>query len=73
MAYDLSDIKGRAIWNNGTTFVEIQTPFISDKVLTNEIQTIGEEFKNGTRKLYSLPFSAQAEVEEDKNESIKEK
>lgn len=72
MAYELPDIKGRAIWNNGTTFVEVQTPFISDKVLANEIKTIGDEFKNGTKKLYSNPFTAQAEVEEDKKETTKE-
>ncbi len=72
-AYELPDIKGRAIWNNGTTFVEIQTPFISDHVLASEIKKVTEEFKNGTKKLYSQPFTAQAEVEEDKKENPEEK
>lgn len=71
MAYELPDIKGRAIWGNGTTFVELQTPFISEKVLMDEIKQLAAEFKEGQRKPFNSPYTAQAFVEEDQqNKSI---
>jgi S-DNA-T family DNA segregation ATPase FtsK/SpoIIIE len=65
MAYELPDVKGRAIWGNGTTFVELQTPFISDKVLTDEIKQLTTEYKDGKRKSFNNPYTVQAVVEED--------
>lgn len=65
MAFELPDVKGRAIWGNGTTFVELQTPFISDKVLKDEIKQLTAEFKEGKRKTFNSPYTAQAIVEED--------
>ena len=73
MAYELPDIKGRAIWGNGTTFVELQTPLISDKVLKDEIALLAAEFKEGKRKPFRIPFTAQAIVEgEEQAETVKD-
>ena len=72
MAYELPDIKGRAVWGNGTTFVEVQTPFISDDVLKDEIKSIHQEFIDGKRKSYSQPFSAEAMLESEKPEDTDE-
>ncbi|MCY4644412.1 MAG: FtsK/SpoIIIE domain-containing protein, partial [Bacteriovoracales bacterium] len=36
-AYSLPDIKGRGIWKDGNRFLEVQTPFISDRELEDEI------------------------------------
>lgn len=68
MAYELPDIKGRAVWGNGTTFVEIQTPFISDKVLIDEIKELCAEFRDGKRKSFKLPFKTQAEFNDEFSE-----
>jgi hypothetical protein len=53
MAYSLPDVAGRAIWASGNTFLEIQAPFMSDEQFKEEIEIIGEEFKNNSRKCYS--------------------
>ncbi|MCT4642791.1 MAG: FtsK/SpoIIIE domain-containing protein [Bacteriovoracaceae bacterium] len=50
-AYALPDIKGRAIWKGGNKFIEVQTPYISEKELEEEISGIQElydskKFKN---------------------------
>ena len=49
-AYALPDIKGRGIWKAGNKFIEVQTPFISDEELDQEILEIkskldGKEWK----------------------------
>lgn len=50
MAYELPDIKGRAIWNCGNDFFEVQTPFLSESMIEREISTFKEEFSSGQRK-----------------------
>ncbi len=50
MAYELPDIKGRAIWNCGNDFVEVQTPFLSESMIEKEISLFKEEFSSGARK-----------------------
>ena len=50
-AYALPDIKGRGIWKDGNKFIEVQTPFISDEELEQEIAELkgrkeGDGFKN---------------------------
>jgi S-DNA-T family DNA segregation ATPase FtsK/SpoIIIE len=67
MAYDLPDIKGRAVWANGTTFVEVQTPFIKDEVLVSEIKSVKSEFESGTRKNFDIPFNVDLESQADKS------
>jgi len=43
-AFELPDIKGRAIWASGNDFIELQCPFISDDELKAEIEVIQEKF-----------------------------
>ena len=62
MAFELPDVKGRAIWANGTTFTEVQTPFVKEEVLKDEINKIKIEFETGARSNFSLPFKATIEV-----------
>ncbi|MBX3034592.1 MAG: hypothetical protein KF865_11765 [Bdellovibrionaceae bacterium] len=50
MAYELPDIKGRAIWNSGNDFIEVQTPFLSESMIEKEISAFKEEFSSGKRK-----------------------
>ena len=57
MAYELPDVKGRAIWNCGNDFVEVQTPFLSEAMIEKEISTFTQEiaerlreFERGFRK-----------------------
>jgi hypothetical protein len=43
-AFELPDIKGRAIWASGNEFLELQCPFISDDELKAELESILEKF-----------------------------
>jgi len=52
MAYELPDIKGRAIWMSGTTVIEVQTPYMSDDDLENEILAVLEKYKTQKEILY---------------------
>lgn len=52
LAFELPDVRGRAIWASGNSFSEIQAPFMSDEQLKEEIELIAEEFKNKNRNLY---------------------
>lgn len=45
MAFELPDIKGRAIWATGNNFTEIQAPFISDKELKERLSSLQEGYK----------------------------
>ena len=42
-AYALPDIKGRAIWNGGNKFLEVQTPFLSEEELDLECKALAEK------------------------------
>lgn len=44
-AFELPDIKGRAIWASGNEFLELQCPFISDDELKAEIEVFQEKYK----------------------------
>ena len=65
MAYELPNIKGRAIWNAGNDFIEVQTPFLSESMIEKEISAIQEDFSSGRRKCL------QAMVADKKSESAK--
>ena len=45
MAFELPDIKGRAIWATGNSFTEIQAPFISDEDLKEKVSFIQKKYK----------------------------
>tara|TARA_B110001454_G_scaffold219192_1_gene251127 strand:- start:13187 stop:14674 length:1488 start_codon:yes stop_codon:yes gene_type:complete len=62
MAFELPDVKGRAVWANGTTFTEVQTPFVKEDVLKDEINKIKIEYEAGVRSNFSLPFRAIVEA-----------
>jgi len=49
-AYSLPDIKGRAIWKGGNQFIEVQTPFVSDEEISNEIEKVKKGFEDGKYK-----------------------
>lgn len=49
-AFELPDIKGRAIWGRGNDFTEVQTPFVSDKFIGQQIAAIKGDFESGKRK-----------------------
>lgn len=65
MAYELPNIKGRAVWNSGNDFIEVQTPFLSEVMIEKEIADIQAEFSAGKRKCL------QAMVADKKAESAK--
>ncbi len=63
MAYELPAIKGRAIWNCGNDFIEVQTPFLSETAIEREIDNIQEEFNSGKRRcLQSLVSDLKADA-----------
>jgi S-DNA-T family DNA segregation ATPase FtsK/SpoIIIE len=56
-AIELSDIKGRGIWQNGTFESEVQTPRLTDELLESELETIKKDFQEGRRRLQGEMFS----------------
>lgn len=64
MAYELPAVKGRAIWNSGNDFIEVQTPYLSEAMIEKEISTFKEEFSSGTRKcLQKMVTDKEEEIE----------
>ncbi len=64
MAYELPAVKGRAIWNSGNDFIEVQTPFLSEAMIEKEIATFKGEFSSGTRKcLQKMVTDKEEEIE----------
>lgn len=57
-AIELSDIKGRGIWQNGTFETEVQTPLLTDELLETELEVIKKDFTEGRRRLCGEMFSA---------------
>lgn len=45
-AFELPDIKGRAVWASGNDFLEIQAPFLDDDELKNEVDALQEKFSS---------------------------
>lgn len=64
-AYSLPDVKGRAIWKGGNKFIEVQTPFISDEEIINEIGVIKEGFENKKYKNFQPLLSIDGEELKD--------
>ncbi|MBY0386307.1 hypothetical protein K2X05_14210 [bacterium] len=56
-AIELSDIKGRGIWQNGTFETEVQTPLLTDELLESELEIIKKDFLEGRRRLQGEMFS----------------
>jgi S-DNA-T family DNA segregation ATPase FtsK/SpoIIIE len=57
-AIELSDIKGRGIWQNGTFETEVQTPLLTDELLESELESIKNDFTEGRRRLQGEMFSS---------------
>lgn len=51
-AYELPDIKGRAVWSTGNEFVEVQAPFISEEELAAEIEELESSFVVKERNIF---------------------
>lgn len=45
-AFELPEIKGRAVWASGNDFLEIQAPFLEDEELKSEIEILQEKFSS---------------------------
>ncbi|MBY0384102.1 hypothetical protein K2X05_02995 [bacterium] len=65
-AIELSDIKGRGIWQNGTFETEVQTPLLSDELLESELEIIKKDFAEGRRRLQGEMFSTAQTITEKK-------
>ena len=65
-AYELPEIKGRAIWASGNGFTEVQTPFISEPLIESEIKQIKSEFASGKRKCLQGILSGSKSVQKEK-------
>jgi hypothetical protein len=61
-AYSLPDIKGRAIWKDGNKFLEVQTPFLTDEELDQEIAEIKTRFEAGEIKNLQPALALEEEV-----------
>ena len=55
MAFELPDIKGRAIWATGNSFTEVQAPFISDEDVKKQISLLQNKYK-GRKDLNFKPM-----------------
>jgi len=72
MAYELPTIKGRAIWNAGNDYLEIQAPYISDELLKEEIEAIEKDFDD-KKKTFIGPMIEIAYNPEDQEDIIQHK
>ena len=74
MAYELPNVKGRAIWNSGNDFIEVQTPFISEAMIEKEIADIQADFSSGKRRCLQTMVADRkmeaAEAEQVQNQVI---
>jgi hypothetical protein len=52
MAFELPEIKGRAIWSFGSKFIEVQTPLISDPELLEEVHILAEKFSKNSKNMF---------------------
>ena len=69
-AFELPEVKGRAIWASGNDFTEVQAPFVSENVIAEEISKIKSDFESAKRKclqamVTDLHKSAQAAKAQD--------
>lgn len=69
-AIELSDIKGRGIWQTGTFETEVQTPLLTDEVLEDELAAIKKDFDEGRRRILGKMFSTQEVKSEATQEDI---
>ena len=72
-AKKLPAIKGRAVWTNGSEQKEVQAPYIDDEVIEAELQTIHQEFNEGTRKNFQPLLETNINtkmLEVDKNDPL---
>jgi S-DNA-T family DNA segregation ATPase FtsK/SpoIIIE len=65
-AYELPETKGRAIWASGNEFTEVQTPFVSDSLIKNELELIKLGFAEGKRKCLQGLLGTQETVQREK-------
>ena len=54
MASNLSDIAGRAIWSIGSTFTEVQIPFIDDPEIPKRITSLETAIENKEKSYFSF-------------------
>jgi hypothetical protein len=66
MAYHLPSIPGRAIWKKGASYIEVQSPFISDEDLRARIQALSKSKKFKNVKMFKIDDSNEEEINEKK-------
>lgn len=66
-AYELPEVKGRAIWACGNDFTEVQTPFVSEALIASELKVVQEEFASGKRKCLQPLLSPSEKVQKEKS------
>lgn len=73
-AYDLPDIKGRAIWSVGSNDREVQVPFLSHDDAKEEVENLMEELSKTDAKpfqeLLLTPTEGKKEKEENNGQSF---
>lgn len=62
-AFELPDIKGRAVWASGNDFLEIQAPFLDDDELKNEIEALQEKFSSNYPRFQPMMDISEGEVQ----------
>ena len=66
-AYSLPDIRGRGIWAGGNKFVEVQTPFISEETVLNEVKALEEKFSDKSVSNFQPMLFSEAAVANEPN------
>ena len=75
MASNLSDIAGRAIWSIGSTFTEVQIPFIDDPEIPKRITSLETAIENKEKSYFSFldtKTDAKEEVKEQQGTFVEE-
>jgi hypothetical protein len=65
-AFELPDIKGRAIWASGNDFLEIQAPFLNEEEIKSEIELLQEKI-NAKYPCFQPMIIIEGEIENDKS------
>lgn len=66
-AMEIRDIPGRAIWNKGNSFIEVQTPLIGDDEIRQEIDILKKKASE------VMNFQNMFELNEDENARFRKK
>ena len=65
-AMEIPDLPGRAVWNKGNSFIEVQTPLIGDDEIKQEVSALREKYSERTmfKKMYEIGKNKSKELVE---------